>query len=197
MNGASERRVLCKQPWLKRHKRSMDSISRSLHKTMTRLPVLLFRKYQTERQKSLFHSHVDGHLAQRSLKVLAIFLTFACWEAGGKGAQHENPSHTCCSYSLFRENLLSFLQQSPPYPQFPCPWFRLAAVHQSPEADDPPSDISSGGQQQPNTKSQCLRRSPHFILKHYHLPSAQEVEGCAVRNFDRPHFPNFQYRILL
>lgn len=32
----------------------------------------------------------------------------------------------------------------------------------SPEADDPPSDVSPEGQQWPNVMSQCLRHSPHF-----------------------------------
>ena len=39
----------------------------------------------------------------------------------------------------------------------------------SPKADDPPSDISSEGLQQPNATPQSLRLSSHFLSSHRHF----------------------------
>lgn len=68
------------------------------------------------------------------------------------------------------------------------------------KADDPPSDLLSEGQQ-PNTTTQCLCHSPHFISSHRHFIPSQhhkKKDKCStVRYFERLPSRNFHYSILL
>lgn len=71
----------------------------------------------------------------------------------------------------------------PPMLQFPQPEVTVITPHQSLftilvmhgqlclEVEDPSSNISSQGQQQPNSVSQCLCHSPHFLSFQGILPS--------------------------
>ncbi|XP_078301916.1 uncharacterized protein LOC144616142 isoform X1 [Panthera onca] len=71
-------------------------------------------------------------------------------------------------------NVGSLLPSIQPLAQFCFPWFQLPGVNCGPEAGDPPSDTWSEG---PNTTSQRLYPSPHYLSR-YHLPSSQGGEAA-------------------
>ena len=84
------------------------------------------------------------------------------------------------------------------YSKFPFPWFQLPMVSRGLEADNLPSDISLESQQQPNTVSQCLHHSPHFISLYGHFiilhhNKLNKGEYSTIRYFERqlPHLYSF------
>lgn len=89
-------------------------------------------------------------------------------------------------------HLMSFFPQhycSPPLSKVSLPRFQLPVVNHSTAADNPSSDVSSV-HYQPNTMSQCLCSSPHFISSHRNLivfHHHKNSKHSAMRYFEREH----------